>query len=325
MRYPFVSVIVPTKNDEKYIGKLLNSLISQTYPKNKYEILIFDGMSKDKTFEIVNKYKEIPNVRIFRNYKIRQVYAFNKGIEKAKGEYFVIVGAHSHINEKFIEDYIQTFLKIKKKEPKLAGVGGRIEDKFENKISRIATLIYSSPFSGGSSYRYNKKPHFSKTIVFGLYDKKIIKKIGKFDEDFITGQDFEINLRLNKKGYKIYTNPNIKIDYFPRTSFRKFLEQSFRYGSVKGLSVRKKYFSILWFVPMFFVLYEISLIFFHSFFAFLPLIAYFIMSFFVSVKIFMNTKKTESLILPFFYFLFHNLIGFGFIYGLIRGKKCFRK
>ena len=325
MKYPFISIIIPTKNEEKHIGKLLTSLFLQSYPKSKFEVLIFDGLSKDKTLEIIKNYRDKLNIKIFKNLKIKQVYAFNEGIKRGKGNYFIILGAHADISKKFVENSVKTFLKIKKEEPKLAGVGGTIKNKYKNKFSKLISLLYSSPFSGASSYRYNKKPHFSKTIVFGLYDKNIVKKIGKFDEDFIVGQDLELNLRLNKKGYKLYTNPKIKAYYFPRLSFKKFLKQTFNYGAARGLLIRKKYFCIFWFIPAFFVLYELFLIFFNSFVAFLPLISYFIISFFVSVKIFMNTKKTESLILPFFYFLFHNLIGFGFIYGLIRGKKCFRK
>ncbi len=59
-----VSVIIPCRNEEKYIGRCLDSLINQTFPKEKMEILVVDGMSGDKTREIVRKY---PQVKLLDN------------------------------------------------------------------------------------------------------------------------------------------------------------------------------------------------------------------------------------------------------------------
>ena len=53
----FVSVIIPCRNEEKFIGKCLDSIISQDFPKENLEVLVVDGMSADKTREIVEKYK----------------------------------------------------------------------------------------------------------------------------------------------------------------------------------------------------------------------------------------------------------------------------
>jgi len=213
--YELVSIIIPTRNEEKYIGQLLDSLVKQNYPKNKIEVLIFDGMSNDKTTEIVRKYKRKLNIKIFKNKKIKQVFAFNEGIKKAKAKYFFIIGAHSKLD---------------------------------------------SPFAGGSSFRYSLKPGFKKTVVFALYDKEIVKKIGGFDEDFITGQDFELNLRLNKRGYKLYYNPRIISYYYTRNSLGKFIGQNFNYGAVKGMCIRTGYKKIIWWFPLIFLIYEALLV-----------------------------------------------------------------
>ncbi|GAF64981.1 putative glycosyltransferase [Bacillus sp. TS-2] len=67
----FLSLLIVTRNEEKYIDRLLHSLIHQDLPKDYYEIIIVDGHSDDKTIEIVNKYKDkYPNsIKIFSNKK----------------------------------------------------------------------------------------------------------------------------------------------------------------------------------------------------------------------------------------------------------------
>ena len=327
--YELVSIIIPTRNEEKYIGQLLDSLVKQNYPKNKIEVLIFDGMSNDKTTEIVRKYKRKLNIKIFKNKKIKQVFAFNEGIKKAKAKYFFIIGAHSKLDKNFIRESYETFKTIKKKEPKLAGVGGFIENIYENFISRLVALLWSSPFAGGSSFRYSLKPGFKKTVVFALYDKEIVKKIGGFDEDFITGQDFELNLRLNKRGYKLYYNPRIISYYYTRNSLGKFIEQNFNYGAVKGMCIRTGYKKIIWWFPLIFLIYEALLVMSLKtrFFSIMliPLIIYLTLDIISSLFVLMRRKDPTALLLIIMHPVLHNIVAFGFIKGLIFNKKTFKR
>ena len=321
--YDFVSLIIPTKNEEEYLTRFLNSLVKQTYPKDKFEVLIFDGLSTDRTLEIVNKYKNKLNIRVFKNKKIRQVFAFNEGIKKAKGDYVFIIGAHTSLDKDFIKNSVRTFEKIKKKEKKLAGVGGYLEKVYENKFGRFVGLLYSSFFSGASTYHYSKKPGFRKTVVYALYDKEIVKKVGSFDEDFITGQDAELNLRLNKKGYKLYHNPEIKSYYYPRSSFKRFLKQSFNYGAAKGILIRVGYINPLWFAPLGLVLTELLALFKIKIFIYLFLF-YLFTDVIASLEVLLRKKDWLALLLPFGYIFFHNLLAVGFLKGLIKGRRSFR-
>ncbi len=328
MNYDLVSIIIPTRNEEKYIGQLLDSLVKQDYPKDKIEILIFDGMSNDKTLEIIRRYKKKLNIKIFKNKRIKQVFAFNEGIRKARAKYFFIIGAHSKLDKSFIRESYETFKSIKKKEPKLAGVGGFIENIYENFMSRLVALLLSSPFAGGSSFRYSLKPGFKKTVVFALYDKDIIKKIGGFDEDFITGQDFELNLRLNKYGYKLYHNPRIKSYYYTRNSVGKFVRQNFNYGAVKGMCIRTGYKNIIWWFPLLFLIYELLLIMSVKtrFFSVMlvPLIIYLILDIISSLFVLMRRKDPAALLLIIMHPVLHNIVAFGFIKGLIKGRRTFK-
>lgn len=311
--------------------------MNQTYPRDRFEVLIVDGISQDRTLQLVEGYKDHLNLRSFNNPKIRSTFAFNKGIDEAKGDLFMVVSAHSILSEDFIEEDVKTFLRIRKEEHQLAGVGGVCINEYENTFGKLVGLMYYSPFSGARSCRYNRKQHFSDSVVFGLFDKQIVISNGKFDEDFIgAGNDDELPLRLRSRGFAFYTNPEIVSRYFTRSSLKSYLKQTYNYGVAKGIIVRKGNRGIelfnpatYWFVPASFLFYEIfilSLFAFSDFsfpLVFVPFVMYWMINIFVSFHLLISTKTSLCLFLPTMYFVFHNVLGLSSLIGLIFGKKAF--
>lgn len=323
-RFPFVTVIIPAYNEEGYIAKCLEEWANQDYPKDRYEILVYDGMSTDRTAQIVREFERRYShfVRYRENPRRRQVYAFNMGIREARGEFFIIFGAHAYPERDFLKKGVETFLEVKKSEPKLAGVGGKIIKLFENRLAKLVALIYSSPLSGASTFWYEERPHFAKTIAFALYDKKIVEEIGGFDEDMLTGNDFEFNLRINKRGYKLFFNPEIKSYYYARSTWKGFLKQTFNYGAVKAVAIKKGYFSPMWLFPLAFLGFEISMIVLRSLIWIFML--YWLALLEEAIRLGVKTRNWDAVIMPLMMFIFHNLISIGFVSGLVLGKKSFR-
>ena len=332
-----LSIIVATRNEEKFIGTLLDSLANQSFPKDHFEVLIIDGKSTDATIKTAESYKTRLNLRILANPKVYSTFAFNIGIEEAKSRLFAIVGAHSYLSKNYIEKSLETFYKVREKEPKLAGVGGICLNENKDRVQKVTDLVYSSFFSGARSCRYSRVPHFSDSIVFGVFDKETVVENGKFDEDFTkAGNDDELTIRLHNRGFKFFTNPDIVVHYFPRTSFGKFLRQTYNYGVAKGCMVRKGCRSpelsnsaSLWFVPFSFLTYEILLLFILAFFglsfilAFVPLILYVLVNVFISIRLLAKTKTALCLALPPTYFIFHNVLGLSSLMGLILKKRAY--
>lgn len=334
---PFLSIIIATRNEEKYIGKLLDSIVKQTYPKQDFEVLIVDGLSKDRTLEIVNSYKQSLDVKVLSNPKIRAPSAFNLGLDKAIGNYFVIIGAHSYLKEDFVEESVKTFLKIRKEEPMLAAVGGICKDEYESTTAKISSLLYRSSFSGARTCRFKKTAHFSDSVIFGLFEKKVVTENGKFDEDFLAaGDDDELTVRLFNRGYKFFTNPSIISHYYNRSSFTSFLKQTFNYGVAKGFLVRKtrqkpdfSNLASLSLIPAGFFLYEIlvcSVLFIFGFSLWtvlVPFIVYWVFDIGVSLRSFKLTKARLCLLLPVVYFMFHNILGLSSLLGMMLKKRAF--
>ena len=105
---PFVQVIVPVRNEEKKINQCLNSIIKQDYPREKFEVLIVDGMSTDKTRDIVKKYVNCnSNFKLMENPKKIAPSALNIGLINSKGDIIIRVDGHCYINEDFISKSIK--------------------------------------------------------------------------------------------------------------------------------------------------------------------------------------------------------------------------
>ena len=326
--YPFLSIIIPTKNEEEFIGKLLESICTQTYPQDRFEILLFDGMSTDSTLKVVESYQEKLDLFIFQNKKIRQVYAWNEGIRNARGEYFILVGAHSYLDNCFLENSVLTYKKVKSDESELAAVGGSLNIVFKNRFAKMIKILYSSPYAGVSSFWSKEEEGFKETVVFGLYDKNMVLDVGMFDEDFIIGDDYELNLRLNKNGYRLYSNPDIKSYYFSRSSLKSFIKQSFEYGAVKGLCIRTGYNRFIWWVPLLFLIFELLLV-VSVLTTLFPIMLfllglYFLGSLIFSIYTLIKSREILAISLIIFHFIYHNIVALGLLKGVIRGRKTFK-
>src|SRR5688500_18693249 len=91
----FVSVVIPVYNEEGYIANCLTAVLEQDYPPDRLEIIVADGMSKDRTREIVNAFQcRHPNIRLIDNEKRIVPTGLNQAIRCARGEIIVRLDGH---------------------------------------------------------------------------------------------------------------------------------------------------------------------------------------------------------------------------------------
>ena len=91
-----LTIICPIYNEEKYIGRCIESIMAQDYPKDDLEVLFVDGMSTDRTREIIDTYlPQCPYLRVLDNPHKIVPYAMNKGISEAKGDIIMRIDAHT--------------------------------------------------------------------------------------------------------------------------------------------------------------------------------------------------------------------------------------
>ena len=189
-----VSIIIPCRNEEKYIGKCLESIIKQAYPKDKIEILIIDGMSEDNTRGIIERYiKKYQYIKLINNSKRIVPTALNIGIKRAMGDIIIRIDVHSSYPCDYIEKIV---LWIEKS--KADNVGGILIVKpgAETVIAKAIASVLSHPFGVGNAlFRIGiKNPQYVDTVPLGAYKRTVFDKIGLFDEDLVRNQDDEFNL-----------------------------------------------------------------------------------------------------------------------------------
>jgi len=254
MEMPLVSVIIPTREEKAGIGKCLDSVLRNSYPLNRLEIIIVDGMSNDETREIVKRYMaQYPMVKLLDNPRLVTPVALNIGIRAAQGDIIVILGAHSYIDK----DFLSQSAKALWEHPEADCVGGELRSIGEGLIGESISLVLGSPFGvGGARYKTGGREGFVDTVAYGAYQKKIFEKIGLFDERLVRNQDIEFNSRLRRHGGKIYLTPAIKAFYYNPSSLLKFWRRNFANGlwNVYTTRIAPGSLSVRHFVPFVFVL-----------------------------------------------------------------------
>ncbi|MCK4352707.1 glycosyltransferase family 2 protein [candidate division WOR-3 bacterium] len=326
-----ISIIIPCRNEEKFISKCLNSIIANDYPRDKLEILVVDGMSTDKTREIILDFaQKHSNIKVLDNPKKITSTGLNIGIKNAKGDIIIIIGTHTCIMPNFLKKSIETLSRVN-----ADCVGGTIESIQEGFMPSAIAYGMSCPFGiGNAAFRYSKKEGWVDTVAFGAYPKKVFDKIGLFDKELVRCQDDEFNYRLRKARGKIFLNPEIKSYYYPRSSLKKLWHQYFQYGfwKVRVFQKHPKMMQIRQFVPGAFV-FVVGLSFIIGIFytPFLWMFGSIVLCYLMSSLFFSSiVAKQHSwkyfLVMPAIFSTLHIGYGTGFLTGLVRfinrWKKC---
>jgi glycosyltransferase involved in cell wall biosynthesis len=322
------SIVIPTKNEAKYLPRVIDSLLNQDYPPEDMEILIVDGRSTDNTRDTVEKYrKRFPSVRLIDNPQIYTVFAFNAGIMNATGDIIFFVGAHTE----YSPNYVSTVVKyIREGKAECVGSVACTLPGDDTLMAKSIAAVLSSPFGVGNSYMRTgqKTIRYADTASCSGYDKQVFEKIGHFNENLIYSQDIEFNQRLRKAGMRILLVPEITSYYYARPDFASFCKHNFRnglwsilpfkYSNIKPVSMRHL-------IPLAFVLsLLVSFIsaFFSSIFLFLFCAitsAYMAVNLFYSFKISLSNRNAKYLaLLPVTFSALHFVYGIGSLWGILR-------
>lgn len=313
-----VSVIIPMLNEEKYISRCIESLLSQTYPKKMMEWLLIDGNSDDKTVEICKQYIDKGPIRILNNAKKKTTYALNLGIENSRGRYIIRLDAHAEYNPDYIEKcvyYLET--------TDADNVGGIAVTKAEGYVGNAIATMLSSRFGvGDSSFRTEGKSGYVDTVPFGAFRKEIFSKVGMFNHNLPRSEDNDINARIRAAGGKIWLSKEIVFTYYCRDNVPAVLMMGFKNGNAlfQTFKINPKAMSLRHYVPFAFfmsvMLMPIANCFVpiakHLFFA--EMVLYFLIDLFYS---FCKNSWKYGFITLWLYPLFHLAYGCGSFLGLL--------
>ncbi len=320
---PFVSVIMPVRNEGIFIERSLKAVLDQTYPANLMEVVIADGMSTDDTRERIKRLAGSGQsvVKIVDNEKRIAPSGLNRALEQAKGEIVIRVDGHCEIDAAYVENCVALLLA-----GKADGVGGPIETIGETAVARAIALAMSSKFGvGGSAFRtVEDREIYTDTVAFPGYTRTILDRAGPFNEELVRNQDDEYNFRIRKMGGRILLSPTIRSRYYSRSTLRSLWRQYYQYGywKVRVLQLHPKQMSIRQFVPFAFVVSLITLAILGVLtnFGWLLLLAVAALYLAANILAALTTVKRKFVLIPalsFSYLILHISYGLGSLVGMV--------
>lgn len=253
-----LSVICPIYNEEKYIVAFLDSVLQQDFSRDDMEVLLVDGMSRDKTRLIISQYIEkYPFLRLLDNPERTAPCAMNVGIQEANGDVIIRLDAHAL----YPSNYFSTLV-FKLYELNADNIGCILNTDVLNKTPKTLAIreVLSNRFGvGNSSFRTGVTSACEvDTVPFGCWRREVFQKYGLYDKRLVRNQDIELNKRIKRGGGHIFIIPDISCTYLARETFKALAKNNYGNGKWNILTVYyTKYFSSLsvrHFIPLAFVL-----------------------------------------------------------------------
>ena len=325
-----VSICVVAYNEEKYLGGLLNDILSQTYPHNMIEIVLIDSMSEDKTRQIMNEFKEnhrldFLDIKVLDNPKRIQAAGWNVAIDSYTGDVLSRIDAHTHIMPDFVEkaahDLEQGEMIVGGKRPCI------IEEQTEwaDVLLRVENSLFGSSIN--PSKRESRK-QYVKTVFHASYKREVFEKAGHFNESLLRTEDNEMHYRMRKEGFRICYDPEIVSFQYARSSLKKMIKQKYGNGYWIGFTLKTcpGCISIYHLIPGAFVL---SIVFTSLFAMFgiwqLAALMWGAYAFFCFVSTVLSSRHASFnrylFIMPALFLILHLAYGTGTIAGLFKRGK----
>lgn len=223
---PFISVVIPVKNEAAILKNCLESLARLDYPKERLEIILADGLSTDNTKEIGLAY----GVKVIVNAKGIVASGRNRGFEEAKGDLVAFTDADCIFDVSWLKNSLKYF-----RDEKVAGIGGmtfppRDASSFEKAVDFIFRM--AELFRVTSHRRGLPVPKEVKDLpgCNAVYRRDALAKIMPVDEGLLTAEDVWMNFCLRKAGYKLILASDVILWHHRRSSPRRFIRQIYRFA-----------------------------------------------------------------------------------------------
>ncbi|MFX1466074.1 MAG: glycosyltransferase [Promethearchaeota archaeon] len=325
----FVSIVLPTRNEEKNIEACLQSILNLDFPNERYEILVIDGKSTDRTVEIASKYP----VRIIENPNYKIGPAHNIGVKEAKGEIIAFTDADVRVDVHWLTFLVEHFTN-----PDVGCVIGGQTCVFGDKFISQIRAAFHDYYDAKVSNALNREPHkvtWKSVSTYGTAIRKdALIKIGGFDES-IDYPDKDIGYRLSQD-YQIIKDRRAVIRHYLNKPFKKYCKQIYQTSITEGTLYRRDrvflnkksiVISLLVLILLFGYLFS-PIIFFASLISNVRFLGLLSLPFFgLIVYYFVKGLKMEIqkrigmkglIVLPFISILFFILKSFGIMKGLLK-------
>jgi succinoglycan biosynthesis protein ExoA len=221
-----VSVIMPVRDEERYLEEAVRHVLAQDHPGG-LEVVLAVGPSRDATMQIAERLAAADHrVTVVANPSGLIPAANNAAIKASRFPVVARVDGHALIPPGYLAQAVRTLA-----ETGADDVGGIMAACGVTPFEQAVAWAMTSPAGVGSSrFHTGGKPGQVDTVYLGVYRRRALDQVGGYDEAYLRAEDWEMNHRIRQAGGLIWFEPRLKVTYRPRSSVRALAIQYFNYG-----------------------------------------------------------------------------------------------
>ncbi|HKX42885.1 MAG TPA: glycosyltransferase family 2 protein [Burkholderiaceae bacterium] len=235
-----VSVIVPCRNERRYLERFCAGVLAQRLPADwQLQLVIADGQSDDGTRELLQRLAAgDARIEWIANPARIVSRGLNAALKLANGEVIVRMDVHTE----YADDYVAQCLAVLA-ETGADNAGGpwhaRPDDGAGAMQQAVAAAFQSRWVAGGARSRDLRYDGWVDTVYLGSWPRASFERYGEFDEALVRNQDDEHNLRIVKGGGRVWQSSRIRSIYRPRAALGQVFRQYLQYGYWKPFVMKK--------------------------------------------------------------------------------------
>lgn len=224
--FPSVSVIIPARDAAATIATALDSVLSQDYA-GPVEVIVADGSESPATSGIVRR--RYPTVKLIHNPERELLPGLALCSRAATGRLIVRCDAHTFFTPGYLRRAVESLRRTG-----AANVGGRQRVVGTTCFEQAVGMAMNTPLGAGDArYRIGGPEGPVDTVYLGVFRRDAFDAVDGYNSTLVGNEDYEINYRLRTRGETVWFDPELVVDYRPRSTFRALFRQYFRYGRMK--------------------------------------------------------------------------------------------
>ena len=235
-----VIVLIPTLNEADHIEKILSDIIQGDPVASRCPVIVADGGSEDETRAIVSKLTDrYSNLRLIHNPGKTQAAAMNLLLQPEFDSFDIAVrcDAHAAYPPGYVSGLTRCLLERQVESvvvpmDAIADTGGC----FQRGLVWIAD---SRLGAGGSPHRGGTESGYCDHGHHAVFQMSSFRALGGYDLGFRANEDAEYDVRLTRRGGKIWLDADLRIGYFPRRSAGRLWKQYWSYGAGRAQTCLK--------------------------------------------------------------------------------------
>ena len=226
---------MPVLNERAYLRRAVETVLAQDVA-GPTELVLALAPSTDGTTELAHQLAaEDERIVLVDNPDADIPVGLNRAIRAGSYPTIVRVDAHSELEPDYTRRALATLDRAR-----AANVGGVMRADGRTPFQRAVARAYNSPVGlGGGAYHGGAEEGEAESAYLGVLRRAVLDEVGLFDETIRRGEDWELNLRIRRAGYRVWFDPSLSVTYWPRESWTRLIRQFSATGRWRGELVRR--------------------------------------------------------------------------------------